>query len=168
MRKISALPRGKRNGQTRVRRKADRAVFGAGGYGPRRLNSAFEIPQRQGSPSIHQKADASELDRLYAALSQVTAATNPRTFKLLGATNRKIAQKVIEEAGEVALEAIRHRNRGVVRESADLLYHLTILWRRAGIEQSKIWDEMHERATAFGLAEKLPKSSRRLKSLSRV
>lgn len=47
MRKISALPRGKRNGQTRVRRKADRAVFGAGGYGPRRLNSAFEIPQRQ-------------------------------------------------------------------------------------------------------------------------
>lgn len=98
----------------------------------------------------------------------MTAATNPRTFKLLGATNRKIAQKVIEEAGEVALEAIRHRNRGVVRESADLLYHLTILWRRAGIEQSKIWDEMHERATAFGLAEKLPKSSRRLKSLSRV
>src|SRR6202022_820356 len=43
-----------------------------------------------------------ELDRLYVSLGQVTPASNPRTFKLLEAGTRKIAQKVIEEAGEVA------------------------------------------------------------------
>jgi len=63
-------------------------------------------------------------------------------------------------AGEVALEAIRHRNRDVVRESADLLYHLTVLWRRAGIEPSEVWAEMHQRAAATGIAEKLPKTVR--------
>src|SRR5262249_38665144 len=46
-----------------------------------------------------------ELERLYTSLGQVTAASNPRTFKLLEAGTRKIAQKVIEEGGEVALEA---------------------------------------------------------------
>jgi len=166
MRKISTLPRKskKRSDLIRVRREADRAAFGAGGYEPHvspPLSSLLEIPQGRGEPTINQKTDATELDCLYGALSQVTAAANPRTFKLLGATNRKIAQKVIEEAGEVALAAIRHRNRGVIRESADLLYHLTILWRRAGIEPSQIWEEMRQRASVFGLAEKLPKSSER-------
>ena len=99
-----------------------------------------------------------ELDRLYVSLGQVTPASNPRTFKLLEAGTRKIAQKVIEEAGEVALEAVKHHDRGVVRESADLLYHLVVLWCRAGIEPASVWQEMQARASALGIAEKLPKS----------
>jgi phosphoribosyl-ATP pyrophosphohydrolase len=46
--------------------------------------------------------------------------SNPRTFKLVESSSRKIAQKVIEEAGEVAIEAVRYHANGVVRESADL------------------------------------------------
>jgi phosphoribosyl-ATP pyrophosphohydrolase len=99
-----------------------------------------------------------ELDRLYVSLGQVTPASNPRTFKLLEAGTRKIAQKVIEEAGEVALEAVKHHDRGVVRESADLLYHLVVLWCRAGIEPASIWQEMQTRASVLGIAEKLPKT----------
>jgi phosphoribosyl-ATP pyrophosphohydrolase len=72
---------------------------------------------------------------------------------------RKIAQKVIEEAGEVVIEAVRHRANGVVRESADLLYHLVVLWHRAGIEPAAVWQEMKTRADAFGIAEKPHKSS---------
>jgi len=169
MRKILALPRRNKINRACVERKAYRAFIGTAGSGARsrpHLSSVSEVAQEQGGPAIDQKADATELDFLYAALSQVTAATNPRTFKMLGSTNRKISQKVIEEAGEVALEAIRHRNRGVVRESADLLYHLIVLWRRAGIDPSQIWAEMHQRATAFGLAEKRPKSQRAPKSHS--
>jgi phosphoribosyl-ATP pyrophosphohydrolase len=103
-------------------------------------------------------AGSREIERLYAALGRATAASSPRTFKLLDSSTRKISQKVIEEAGEVALEAVERHASGVVRESADLLYHLVVLWRRAGIEPTEIWEEMRARADAFGIAEKLPKS----------
>jgi phosphoribosyl-ATP pyrophosphohydrolase len=108
-----------------------------------------------------QRASASELDRLYASLDSVTPESHPRTAKLLLAGTRKNAQKVIEEAGEVALEAAKHHALGVVRESADLLYHLIILWRRAGIEPAEVWNEMRRRAGTHGIAEKLPKSAGR-------
>jgi phosphoribosyl-ATP pyrophosphohydrolase len=103
------------------------------------------------------QAGASELDRLHESLSGVTPASNPRTAKLLGSSTRKAAQKVIEEAGEVALEAVKHRARGVVNESVDLLYHLIVLWRRTGVDPVEVWTEMRRRADAFGIAEKLPK-----------
>jgi phosphoribosyl-ATP pyrophosphohydrolase len=99
-----------------------------------------------------------ELDRLYGALDHVGPTNHPRSFKLLQSGARKIAQKVIEEAGEVAIDAVRHRAHGVVRESADLLYHLVVLWHRAGIQPSEVWQEMRNRAEALGLAEKLPKT----------
>jgi phosphoribosyl-ATP pyrophosphohydrolase len=101
-----------------------------------------------------------ELDRLYASLGAVTPENHPRTARLLRSGNRKVAQKVIEEAGEVALAAVKHSNRGVVRESADLLYHLVVLWRRAGIDATEIWAEMRRRAEDLGIAEKLPKVGR--------
>lgn len=98
-----------------------------------------------------------ELDRLYAALQSVTPENHPRTARLLASSTRKLAQKVIEEAGEVALAAVKHSGRNVVRESADLLYHLAVLWRSAGIVPEDIWAEMHRRADTLGIAEKLPK-----------
>jgi phosphoribosyl-ATP pyrophosphohydrolase len=98
-----------------------------------------------------------ELDRLYRSLDEVTPENHPRTARLLASSSRKTAQKVIEEAGEVALEAVKHHNRGIVRESADLLYHLVALWHRAGIDPSNVWIEMRSRADTLGIAEKLPK-----------
>jgi phosphoribosyl-ATP pyrophosphohydrolase len=58
----------------------------------------------------------------------------------------------------VALEAVKHHARGIVRESADLLYHLVALWYRAGIDPSDVWIEMRCRADTLGIAEKLPKT----------
>jgi phosphoribosyl-ATP pyrophosphohydrolase len=100
----------------------------------------------------------SELDRLYRSLSEVTPENHPRTARLLTSSMRKSAQKVIEEAGEVALEAVKHHDRGIVRESADLLYHLVALWHRAGIDPTDVWIEMRCRADTLGIAEKLPKA----------
>jgi phosphoribosyl-ATP pyrophosphohydrolase len=99
-----------------------------------------------------------ELDRLYRSLAEVTPENHPRTARLLGSSTRKIAQKVIEEAGEVALEAVKHRARGIVRESADLFYHLVALWHRAGVDPDDVWTEMRCRADTLGMAEKLPKA----------
>jgi phosphoribosyl-ATP pyrophosphohydrolase len=102
-------------------------------------------------------ATSAELERLYRSLCEATETVNPRTFRLLQSGNRKIAQKLIEEAGELAIEAVRHRTKSTVRESADLLYHLVVLWRRAGVKPADVWLEMQSRAERFGLAEKLPK-----------
>jgi phosphoribosyl-ATP pyrophosphohydrolase len=99
-----------------------------------------------------------ELDRLHRSLSGVTPENHPRTARLLASSTRKTAQKVIEEAGEVAIEAVKHHHRGIVRESADLLYHLVALWHRAGIDPVDVWIEMRSRADTLGIAEKLPKA----------
>ena len=103
------------------------------------------------------QADATEIGRLYDALDCVKESDNPRTAHLLACSRAKIAQKLIEEAGETALEAVRHRSRSVVRESADLVYNLVVLWRECGVTPDAVWAEMRRRADRFGIAEKLPK-----------
>lgn len=107
---------------------------------------------RYSSPPVE-----SEIDRLYRSLGEVTPESHPRTAKLLASGKRKVAQKVFEEAGEVAIEAVSHDSRGIVRESADLLYNLVALWYRAGIHPDDVWAEMRSRALKLGIAEKIPK-----------
>jgi hypothetical protein len=81
-----------------------------------------------------QGAEPNELDRLYRSLAEVTSETHPRTAGLLASSIRKAAQKVIEEAGEVALEAVRHRTRNVVARA--LICSTT--WLRCGIALASI------------------------------
>lgn len=116
--------------------------------------------QELGSSVEMQNVGPSELDHLYRSLARAKSDSHPRTARLLASSTRKIAQKVFEEAGEVALEAVKHRTRGVVRESADLLYHLVALWHRAGIDPTDVWIEMRRRADILGIAEKPPKARR--------
>jgi phosphoribosyl-ATP pyrophosphohydrolase len=102
-------------------------------------------------------ATAAVLEELYGALARVTAAEHPRTFKALRSGRRRLARKLIEEACEVTVEAVKRDARGIVSESADLLYQLVVLWFRSGIEPIEIWREMQTRADTLGIAEKLPK-----------
>ena len=115
------------------------------------------VPTPRSGVEMH-STQPCELDRLYRSLADVTPRNHPRTARLLASSTRKTAQKVIEEAGEVALEAVKHRPHGIVRESADLLYHVAALWHRAGIDPEDVWTEMRVRADALGIAEKLPKA----------
>jgi phosphoribosyl-ATP pyrophosphohydrolase len=68
-----------------------------------------------------------------------------------------MAQKVVEEAAEVAIDAVRAERDAVVRESADLLYNLTVLLTELDIHPSEVWHEMDRRREILGIAEKLPK-----------
>jgi len=91
------------------------------------------------------------LARLYEA---VLAASNAdpaksRTAKLLSAGRGKVAKKLAEEAAG--------KPEAVVRESADLLYNLVVLWAHAGVHPDQVWAEMRRRELMFGIAEKLPK-----------
>ncbi|SDR36619.1 phosphoribosyl-ATP pyrophosphatase [Rhizobiales bacterium GAS191] len=107
--------------------------------------------------AVAQRAETDEITRLYKALDLVRPDTNPRTAQLLDGSRRKMGQKLIEEASEVAFEGLRNRSRGVIRESADLIYHLVVLWRECGVTPDEVWDAMRERADMLGIAEKLPK-----------
>jgi phosphoribosyl-ATP pyrophosphohydrolase len=110
---------------------------------------------------VAERAAAEEIERLFAALDQVTWSGNPRTARLLASGLRKKSQKVVEEAAEVALETVRKHKHAAVRESADLIYHLVVLWHECGIEPRQVWAEMRRRAKANGIAEKLPKPPER-------
>ena len=99
------------------------------------------------------------LERLY---TQVTAArdadpAHSRTAKLLRAGRAKMAKKLAEEAIEVVIDAMNGEREAVVRESADLLYNLVVLWAEAGVRPQDVFAEMARRERLFGLAEKLPK-----------
>jgi phosphoribosyl-ATP pyrophosphohydrolase len=102
------------------------------------------------------------LGRLY---EQVVAAKDAdpavsRTAKLLRSGRSKMAKKLAEEAIEVVIDAMNGERDAVIRESADLLYNLVVLWLEAGIQPQDVWDEMARRERLFGLAEKLPKKVR--------
>lgn len=70
-----------------------------------------------------------------------------------------MAKKVAEEAIEVAIDAVRGETDAVVRESADLLYNLAVLWAAAGVRPEDVWAEMDRRERMLGIAEKLPKAA---------
>jgi len=80
-----------------------------------------------------------------------------RTAKLFRSGRAKMAKKLAEEAVEVVIDAMHGQPEAVVRESADLLYNLVVLWAHAGVHPDDVWAEMHRREMLFGIAEKLPK-----------
>jgi len=99
------------------------------------------------------------IDRLYAAVlaRKDAPAGSSRTAKLLATGTPKIAQKLGEEAVEVAIDAAVGNRAGVVHESCDLLYQLAVLWVHLGIAPKEIWAELTRREAMMGIAEKLPK-----------
>jgi phosphoribosyl-ATP pyrophosphohydrolase len=76
------------------------------------------------------------------------------TASLFAKGRSKIAQKVGEEAVEVALAAVSADTAALVNESADLLYHLCVLWADAGISPAEVAAELTRREGTSGLAEK--------------
>ena len=99
------------------------------------------------------------LDRLHRAVLAARTADPAvsRTARLLRAGRGKMAKKLAEEAVEVVIDAMNGHNEAVVRESADLIYNLVVLWVASGINPSDVWAEMDRRERLLGIAEKLPK-----------
>jgi len=104
------------------------------------------------------------LERLYQAVlaaRDLDPATS-RTARLFQRGPSKMAKKLAEEAIEVVIDAVNGNTEAVVRESADLLYNLTVLWASAGVKPEDVWREMKRREEMLGIAEKLPKSALKL------
>ena len=129
---------------------------------------AKALPTKAKPPPAAKFKDASEapakaddrLQRLWNAVEAVREGRrdSPRTARLLAAGAPKMAQKVVEEAAEVAIEAVQGRREALVNESVDLIYNLAVLWNGAGVRLEDLWSEMDRREALLGMAEKLPKT----------
>jgi phosphoribosyl-ATP pyrophosphohydrolase len=101
------------------------------------------------------------VDRLYRAViaaRDLDPATS-RTARLFQRGPSKMAKKLAEEAIEVVIDAVNGKSDAVIRESADLLYNLAVLWAACGVRPEDVWAEMNRRELMLGIAEKLPKTA---------
>jgi phosphoribosyl-ATP pyrophosphohydrolase len=78
----------------------------------------------------------------------------PRTTKLLSAGAPQQAKKMIEEAAELAIEAVRQDRDASVREAADLLYNLVVLLEGMDIRFDEVCRELDRRRNLYGIAAK--------------
>ncbi|GBD11307.1 Phosphoribosyl-AMP cyclohydrolase [bacterium HR23] len=87
------------------------------------------------------------LEDLFATIRERQRDMPPDSYtaRLLKEGTARIAQKVIEEAGETALSAVQGQKDALAREAADLLYHLLVLLASAGLTPSVVWQELRAR-----------------------
>ena len=99
---------------------------------------------------------ASVLDRLYGVVLSRRDADPAvsHSARLLSRGTAKVAQKFGEEAVECLIEAVAGNRDALVAESADVLYHLLVLWVAAGVAPEEVWTELRRREGISGIAEK--------------
>ena len=101
-------------------------------------------------------ATAAVLDRIWSVVvSRRTADPEvSHSARLLSRGTAKIAQKFGEEAVECLIEATRGNRDALIAESADVLYHLLVLWAAAGLSPDDIAAELTRREGTSGIEEK--------------
>lgn len=96
------------------------------------------------------------IERLFAIIAarQDAPPDQSYTASLLGKGTDEVARKMGEEAVETMIAAAREDRAAAVRESADLLYHLLVLWARLGISPDDVAAELKRREGTSGHDEK--------------
>lgn len=96
------------------------------------------------------------LERLYRVVLERKDGDPDASYiaRLFTKGSGKIAQKVGEEAVETALAAASRDKHAIVNESADLLFHLLILWADTGVQPAEVLAEIQRREGTSGLVEK--------------
>jgi len=102
------------------------------------------------------ETDSGVLDRLYAVIERRRGG-DPRTSRtamLFEGGTEKIAQAFGEEAVETVIAGSGGKKERLVQESADLLYHLLVLWAARGVKPAEVFAELVRREGVSGIAEK--------------
>ena len=108
------------------------------------------------APPLAIGAGPAVLDRLWAVVDSRRNAdpATSHSARLLSRGMAKVAQKFGEEAVECLIEAVAGNKDATVAESADVLYHLLVLWAAAGVRPEQVWTELTRREGVSGIAEK--------------
>ena len=119
----------------------------------KRIKAAAPKPAASG-PSIRPSADV--LDRLWSVVMErrTADASVSHSARLLQRGTAKVAQKFGEEAVECLIEAVAGNRAALVGESADVLYHLLVMWVAVGVQPVDVWAELQRREGISGVAEK--------------
>lgn len=101
-----------------------------------------------GSPDV--------LDRLWGVVTGRREASpeTSHSARLLSRGTAKVAQKFGEEAVECLIEAVAGNRTALIAESADVLYHLIVMWVDAGVQPEEVWAELERREGVSGIVEK--------------
>lgn len=107
-------------------------------------------------------ASVAVLERLAAVVAGRRGADPEASYtaRLLAEGTAAIAAKLAEEAEETARAALTEAPQRVAAESADLLYHLLVLWAATGVAATDVWAELARREGTSGLAEKAARRPR--------
>ena len=107
-------------------------------------------------PSPLGAESAAVLDRVWGVVMSRRDAdpATSHSARLLSRGTAKVAQKFGEEAVECLIEAVAGNRSALIAESADVLYHLLVIWVNAGIRADEVWAELARREGISGVAEK--------------
>ena len=98
-----------------------------------------------------------KLEDLWNTIEERAANSSPENSyvsALLSKGIKECAKKLGEEAVETSLAALSLNKEDTTKESADLLFHLLVLWRSAGLKPEEIMEELIKRESISGLMEK--------------
>lgn len=115
-------------------------------------------------PPVPLHVTSGVLEQLWAVILARRDA-DPRvshSARLLSRGVAKCAQKFGEEAVECLIEAVAGNRQALVAESADVLYHMLVMWVAAGVTPAQVWAELKRREGVSGIAEKAGRAAPRL------
>ena len=123
---------------------------------PRKAVKPAKLPAIRARKAAEAEAEASVLDRLFQVVTERKDAdpAQSHSARLLNRGVSKVAQKFGEEAVECLIEVVAGNKAAVVAESADVLYHLLVMWVAAGVSPDQVWAELTRREGVSGIAEK--------------
>lgn len=95
------------------------------------------------------------LEDLYATIASRKGADPETSYtaKLFAKGRNKVTEKLGEEAVELVIAGVAEPEK-IVSESADVLYHMMVLWADAGVKPDDVWAELERRSGTSGLVEK--------------
>lgn len=101
------------------------------------------------------KLEKFDLDKLYIDLQNKKKKSVNKSYTSFLLNNKQIlAKKIGEESTEVLIEFFNENKDNLIKESADLLYHLNVMWLSLDISPKDIWKELYKRKNTSGFIEK--------------
>ena len=110
--------------------------------------SCFFTPVQSPPKAVTTEGGAGILEELFAVIKDRQATADPTesyTARLLASGVGRVAQKVVEEAGESAIAAAQGETEEVAGEVADLFYHTMVLLAASGVRPEDVWAELRKR-----------------------
>jgi phosphoribosyl-ATP pyrophosphohydrolase len=108
-------------------------------------------------------SDAHPIDRLFETIAARKGGNAKRSYtaQLLKRGTAQCAKKLGEEGVEAALAAVAGTKKELIDESADVLYHLLVVWAARRIKPKAVYDVLDARRARSGLAEKKARKKRK-------